>query len=130
MTLTRLLGIKKELLRYEDQNGLHLAERMWSESGEPIEPQALSDTLDAILDRCKESVISYPAVILKRKKQLERGTWKPEFPSHRIQNEPATGEIVSGCRECGGRGYLVSRGGRQGSLCMKCLGRRECPGSQ
>lgn len=114
MTLTRLLEIKMELLRYEDKQGLHLAERLWSESGEPIEPQALCKTLDAILNVYMERGIWFPKIPLARKKQLQCGTWKPHVSTDTTQRIPASAQIGSECAELCGNRTCCKTGGRVG----------------
>jgi len=120
MTLTRLLEIKMELLRYEDKQGLHLAERLWSESGKPIEPQALCKTLDAILNVYMERGIWFPKILLARKKQLQCGTWKPHVSTDTTQRIPGSAQIGSECAECAGTGHVVRPGGGSVSLCTRC----------
>jgi hypothetical protein len=125
MTLTRLLGIKRDLLRYEDDKGLQLAERMWLERGEPSEPQALCDTLEAILDRCIEAGVQFAPILLKRKKQLERGTWKPHALAPETDSRIGPREEGSECPDCAGQGYVMISGAGHGSLCMRCLGTKK-----
>jgi hypothetical protein len=119
MTLTRLLGIKVELLPPESRGGVQLAERVWSEMGCPTGVQALSDLLESVIERSARNGIFYPPILLKRKKQLERGTWKPEPPSCDPQG---SSNLAAGpnCPDCGGNGYIVRPGGGSGSLCMRC----------
>jgi hypothetical protein len=120
MTLTRLLGIKRELMRYGDDDGLMLAERLWSESGEPVEPRSLCDTLESILERCISNGIVFPAVLLKRKKQLERGTWIPS-QALPVSEQPSVATAGNpGCEDCGGQGFIPLPGRLGATLCMKC----------
>jgi hypothetical protein len=117
MTLTHLLRIDRKLVRRECEKGLYLAERIWSEAGQPTERRLLCDTLEVILDRCMASGVLFPPVLLKRKKELERGTWKPDLPgTGNISLSPETG---SDCPECRGTGYVVRAGGGSATLC-KC----------
>jgi hypothetical protein len=120
MTFTSLLEIKRKLIRYEDEKGLHLAERVWIESGEPCEPQALCQTIDGILDLCMERGIRFPKILLARKKQLQCGTWKPHVSTDKIQRNPTSGQIGSDCADCAGTGYVVRPGGGSASLCTRC----------
>jgi hypothetical protein len=77
MTLTELLEIERTLLLGEDELGLAYAEALWSAAGMPVEPQALCRALERILCACQREGVRYPAILLRRRKELERGTWAP-----------------------------------------------------
>lgn len=123
MTLTRLLGIERKLLRYEDERGLQIAESVWESRGCPIEGEALCETLELVLCRCTESGIPYPPIVLKRKKQLERGSWSPD--SKHVANDrkfvpSGSGILKEGkpdCPKCGGSGYVIVEGGCHSTFC-------------
>ena len=135
MTLTNLLGIKRKFLRYEHERGLRLAELRWTEKGSPVEPRILCDTLDAILDECMENGVLFPPILLKRKKQLDLGIWKPEVSAAPVEPvRPLIKNIVrqaanmantgsEACPACGGWGFITKPGGFSGSLCSQCMGK-------
>jgi hypothetical protein len=112
MTLTRLLEINKQFVKYEDERALSLADRLWRQRGSPSEPKVLCDTLETILGSLTEEGIYYPKILLLRKKQLQRGTWKPRniSPPDQVCPTPIDG---SSCLDCRGGGirYLPSGGG-------------------
>jgi hypothetical protein len=78
MTLTRLLDINEALLNDLDVRGLTFAEILFQEAGAPSEKQALCKAIENILVKCQQEGVPYPAVLLKRKKQLQRGEWEPQ----------------------------------------------------
>ena len=77
MTLTRLLGVNPQLLEPGDLGRFAFADSLWRSRGSPCKPGALCEVLEWILERSEEEGIGYPRFLLKRKKQLERGFWKP-----------------------------------------------------
>jgi hypothetical protein len=117
MTLTRLLGINRRLIRHEDDRGLRLAEEMWKSQGAPSECSALADTIETILQRCAEEGVVYPPFLLKRKKQLERGAWVPEQKSRSPESDSLPSEGDSKCSKCGGSGLVLIDGGRHATMC-------------
>jgi hypothetical protein len=120
MTLTRLLGIRLDLLKYEDEQGLSFAERVWQENGAPCEPELLCDVLETILTRCVEEGICYPAIVLRRKKELQRGGWKPIVVGAKGVPKSAS-EGDQACSKCRGTGYVPIEGGRHEKFC-ECNG--------
>jgi hypothetical protein len=74
MTLTELLEIERRLLAPEDELGLSYAELHWIDAGMPREPRALCRALKRILYVCQREGVRYPPILLRRKKELERGT--------------------------------------------------------
>ncbi len=68
MTLTELLDIERKLLLDEDELGL-------AYSGAPVEPRALCRILERILRSRQREGVRNPAILLRRRKELERGTW-------------------------------------------------------
>ncbi len=116
MTLTRLLGVERSLLRLEAEASLALAERIWAEHGCPAERRALADVLETVLRRCVREGICYAPILLQRKKALERGTWMP--PAGQPGGDAPTNRSGDGvCAACGGTGYIIARGGGSASLC-------------
>jgi hypothetical protein len=126
MDLLRLLEIDRSLLAPEAEKSLLLADRLWCEDGCPREPRRLVETLEKILQRCLTSGIWYAPILLRRKKALERGTWRPsahtsadrESAASRASASPARlGKGDGHCAACGGTGVLVRAGGFTGTLC-------------
>ena len=78
LTLTRALEIDIKLIAFEEEKALLLARRLWEFDGRPIERQALCRSLERILTLCQREGVRYPAILLRRKKELERGTWAPD----------------------------------------------------
>ena len=77
LTLTQVLEIDAKLLLHEGERGFRLARLLWDEDGRPSEPPALCRALERILTVCQREGVRYPAILLRRKKELERGTWSP-----------------------------------------------------
>lgn len=117
MTLTRLLEVNLRLIRYEDERGLRLAEEVWKLNGGPTEADALSETIEKALQCCSEEGISYPAILLKRKKQIERGIWKPDLSVEASGMDSIPSEGDTKCGRCGGVGYVLIEGGRHSKFC-------------
>ena len=107
MTLTRLLGIKLELIRFEDERGLEFAKQVWQSLGGPSEPRALVDALEKCLQRCTDEGIPYPAILLRRKKELERGTWSPPAKQSLDADVALPKEGDPSCPQCRGTGQVV-----------------------
>ena len=107
MTLIRLLEVNVKLILPEDSRALDLAEIVWRKRGCPTTQAELTDLLERVLKLCAREGIPYPKIILKRKKQLERGEWSPNAP------QPATsrstgGTTQTGCSQCGDTGYRLT----------------------
>ncbi len=117
MTLTRLLGINPQLIRYEDDRGLQLAEEVWRSLGAPAEGQALADAIERCLQRCTEEGILYPAILLKRKKQVEHGTWQPEIKGGLTGGNPLPRDGETNCEKCNGSGYILIEHGMHSKWC-------------
>jgi hypothetical protein len=113
LTLTRLLEIDAKLLLPEEERGLQLARLLWNEAGRPSERRALCRTLEKILTDCQREGIRYPAILLRRKKELERGTWAPQPAPAAPADSPGDPD----CTICGGIGTIANPGGLSGRLC-------------
>lgn len=113
LTLTRALEIDIKLIPFEEEKALLLARRLWEFDGRPIEPQALSRSLERILTLCQCEGVRYPAILLRRKKELERGTWAPDralaIPGE-LPGDPS-------CTICRGAGVIMNPGGLSGRTC-------------
>jgi hypothetical protein len=106
MTLTKTLRIDESLLGIEVREAMSVGERIWRHRGTPRESVALADVLEEIMTTCQRSGLRYPAVLLLRKKQIQRGQFFLEPP------KAADGR----CQLCGGSGYYLTAAGT-GSLC-------------
>jgi hypothetical protein len=124
LTLTRALEIDIKLVPVDEDKGLQLARELWAFDGRPIEPRALRQSLERILTLCQREGIRYPAILLRRKKELERGTWAPD-PALAIPEDPP-GDPA--CPNCHGLGYTLNPGGLSGRGCdcyfRKCAAKR------
>jgi hypothetical protein len=123
LTLTRLLEIKLRLLKYEDHRGLTFAERLWRERGSPTAPAELSEVLETILEACQREGLSYPPILLRRRKELQRGVWKPSLrvsaaptspPPRSLPGQASLLALPPGepltpvdCQLCGNKGFVV-----------------------
>ena len=83
MSLIGLLQIEERYLSMDTKPAMYRMGLRWAEQGKPTELVALSVFLDGCLKRCQEQGITYPSVVLKRLKQLQRGEWKPHTMSAR-----------------------------------------------
>jgi hypothetical protein len=108
MTLTRLLKIDEKLVPAECREGFQLAERLWRERNSPREAPLLCALLETILTTCQEHGITYPPILLRRKKEIERGDF--------LFQQPPTFDQNGVCSKCKGRGYYTTPAGT-GSLC-------------
>jgi hypothetical protein len=113
LTLTRALEIDIKLIAFEEEKALLLARRLWEFDGRPIERQALCRSLERILTLCQREGIRYPAILLRRKKELERGSWAPD--ANLALPEEASGDPK--CPICRGLGYTLNPGGLSGRTC-------------
>src|SRR5579872_2628253 len=113
LTLTQLLEIDAKLLAPEEERGLQLARLLWNDAGRPSERRALCRALERILTVCQQGGIRYPAILLRRKKELERGSWAPRPAAAAAQDAPGD----PNCKFCGGIGTIANPGGLSGRLC-------------
>jgi hypothetical protein len=118
MTLTRILEIETRFLQPGDATSLGIAEGIWRSHGSPTDAKALADILEKVMRECSQSGVYYAAVILKRKKSLERGTWKPapqfcEPPRDAGATQPGMNGVK--CSQCGDTGYIQMQ--THASLC-------------
>jgi hypothetical protein len=120
LTLTRALEIDIKLIPFEEEKALLLARRLWEFDGRPIERQALCRSLERILTFCQREGVRYPAILLRRKKELERGTWAPD-PACAIPEE-LPGD--PNCSLCRGLGCTLNPGGLSGRTCDCYLQKR------
>lgn len=77
MTLTSLLEIQPQCLTDLDERSLCAAEELWRRAGSPKEPAKLCEAIETILNELVNMGLGYPKILLRRKKELERGDWGP-----------------------------------------------------
>lgn len=116
MTLTQTLQLNERYLQLEDLRALDYCEKRWQSEGCPIERWGMVNFIEKMLQELPANGIAYPAVLLLRKKEIQRRTFTLEAPK-------PTSELVgaSACSECGGQGFVYKNG--QPDLCRPCLGR-------
>ena len=119
MTLERLLDIDRRFLTSEDSDGLKFAEAIFADAGTPTRGRLLIDTLERILTLCKREGIIYPPILLRRKRELQRGTWAPRLPQA-AQPQMSDGDVEA-------RKELLRR---QAELLQQCDKQNELPGPQ
>jgi hypothetical protein len=130
MDLLRLLEIDRSLIPPEAQRSLLIAEMVWSNAGSPQDRAGLCAALEKTLQSCTRQGIWYAAVLLQRKKSLERGSWRPlaqlrrqvrqvQGPrSERISAAlPVQMDDSDACSECRGSGIITAPGGKSGTFC-------------
>ena len=94
MTLCSLLEIRLSLVRPEDRAGLEAAERMWSRAGKPTTRRELIAFLEQFLTTAVAESYGYPAIVLRRKREMQRGDWAPQ--AKRDAAEPPDTAVTSG----------------------------------
>jgi hypothetical protein len=77
MSLIALLQIEERCLALHTRVAMFRMGHWWAEQDKPTERVALSIFLDGCLKRCQEQGVTYPKIVLKRLKQLQRGEWEP-----------------------------------------------------
>ena len=103
MTLTRLLEIESRLLSRAARSSMEIAQQVWAEHGRPVDGPSLIEVLEEAMQTCQQGGVRYPPILLKRKKELQRGEWSPP-------------ELEEGiCLECDGRGFVSD--GRTYTMC-------------
>jgi hypothetical protein len=120
MTLTQTLQINDCYLHLQDIRAMEYCEKRWQEEGCPLERWPLLNFIEKMLRELVANGIGYPRVLLLRKKEIQRGQFKPE--ALKAEHGPEPVQVVDACPGCQGRGFLSAPGSR-GTLCMQCLGR-------
>lgn len=116
MSLVRVLEIDRALVAAEDQMGLNFAERLWQEEGRPSDAARLGAALENILSACTREGLRYPAILLRRKKELQCGSWTPRFVDGLGPAARAPAEVGI-CKFCGGTGSITNPGGLSARFC-------------
>jgi hypothetical protein len=106
MSLRGLFELESRLLDERHETAMHYAESAWMDAGSPRERRALIAVLESVIVGCNDRGLEYPPVILKRKKQLERGDWTPrKTVSASVSHHPAIpGEWIKQAEEAWWRG--------------------------
>ena len=76
-TLRRILEIEPRWIGTADFQSLERAERLWMEAGRPKERVPLMNFLECFLRSCVRDGYTYAPIFLRRKRELQRGDWKP-----------------------------------------------------
>jgi len=124
LTLPRALEIDINLIPVEEDKALMLARSLWEFDGRPIEPQPLRRSLERILTLCQREGVRYTAILLCRKKELERGAWVPD-PALAIPEEHPGDP---NCTICRGAGVITNPGGLSGRNCECYIRKRSAKG--
>ena len=122
MTLTRLLGIEARLLSKAARGSMEFAEEIWTMHGRPVDGPSLVEVLEEVLQSCRDAHIRYAPILLRRKKELERGEWspleveewapepEPQLPRPKASGIDAAAEdifaLTKACQVCGGKGSV------------------------
>jgi hypothetical protein len=120
MTLTEILRLEEKYLKYDDLRALDYCEKRWQQAGKPTERWQLINFLEKMLRELQQNGISYPKVLLLRKKEIQRRTFRLPFEKETDTPQDSLGDEV--CLNCIGRGFLILPGG-EATLCEACLGR-------
>jgi hypothetical protein len=124
MTLTQTLQIQERYLQYEDLRAMAFSEKRWQQEGRPSTKWEMVNFLELMLRELKQNGIGYPKVLLLKKKEIQRGTFRLEPVEERDgPSVPRTANSGDVCRDCKGQRFFVLPNGN-GTLCMTCLGGR------
>src|SRR5215831_9453715 len=74
---SRLLELDERLLKYEDSDSLEMAARLWAKAGSPRARRKLTDFLEGFLKACQREGQYYAPILLRRKRELQRGDSHP-----------------------------------------------------
>jgi len=75
--LKNLLGIERRFLRDYEYASVDLAQQKWEDAGQPADRVGLINFLENFMRSCVKEHFTYAAIFLKRKRELQRGDWKP-----------------------------------------------------
>ena len=112
VTLKRLLRIEGGFPKAQHYMAFEFAEKFWRESGCPCDEASVADVLERALCLSTERGLEYPAVMLARRKQLQRGSLKLELstqPPTASTKEPSA-RVTAGCTRCEGYGWFQQNG--------------------
>lgn len=129
LTLGSVLGVRQKLFTSrEDLRGMQNAEQIWRAAGCPVQRQRLIDVLEKIICESTKTGIGYPAFLLRRKKELQRGDFRPRVHDAPISSAGRWTPPPGSCPKCGDIGFIVRPGGGSGSLCDCAASRRSGAG--
>jgi hypothetical protein len=118
LTLGSVLGVRPKLfVNQEDFRGMGNAERIWREAGCPVQAHRLIDVLEQIISESPKTGVGYPRFIMLRKKELQRGSFRPRVQNAVTSTANRWTPPSGSCPKCGGIGMVVRPGGASGSLC-------------
>lgn len=75
MSFKNLLHIDENLLEHEDRKAFEFCEEKWNRAGHPTKKRDVIPFIESLLKEFIASDLSYPRVLLLRKKELQRGTF-------------------------------------------------------
>jgi len=90
-TLRRILEIETKWIGTADYESLDRAERLWIAANRPTERIALMSFLEDFLRSCARNGYTYAPIFLRRKRELQRGDWKPRQDAPKAQYDPTCG---------------------------------------
>lgn len=90
MTLTETLQIKARYLQLEDMRAIDYCEKRWQSEGCPVERWGMVNFIEKMLKELPANGIAYPAVLLLRKKEIQR----KQFSIERTKPETATAKCA------------------------------------
>ena len=95
MTLTETLQLKEKYLLFDDLRAIAYCERRWLEEGRPTKRWQLVNFLEKMLKELVATGLGYPKVLLLRKKEIQRQTFKVRQAEHEAAPEKpnSSGEI-------------------------------------
>jgi len=76
--LSRLLELDERLLKYENRDSLEMAARLWENLGSPSTRPQLINFLEDFLKACQREGRYYAPILLRRKRELQRGDFQPK----------------------------------------------------
>jgi hypothetical protein len=106
-------GCGNAIGRFSFRQCLYL-KQLWNEDGCPSERQPFCRTLERILTFCQREGIRYPAILLRRKKELERGTRAADAALAAASSHSARDPD---CAICHGIGTIPNPGERSRRFC-------------
>ena len=90
-TLRRILEIESSWIAEADFESLERAERLWVEAKRPTERVTLMNFLEGFLRSSVRDGYSYAPIFLRRKRELQRGEWKPRQDGTGPECDPTCG---------------------------------------
>jgi hypothetical protein len=110
MSFKSLLHVDEKLLDYEDRRAFDFCEETWNRAGRPTKKWDVIPFIESLLKEFIASELSYPRVLLLRKKELQRGTFSLDAPRETVTRANARTDVEA-CGLCRGAGFLKTSGG-------------------